>query len=242
MTANDKSATNKGSILIKDMREDDKPREKAIRLGMKALSDAELMAIIFSTGIKGKNVIEMSAEILHDNEGHLSRLARMGLKEFTQRYKGIGPAKALTMLAGLELGMRTAADARLDRREKVTSSQVGYDIMRHHFEQLDHEEFWVLLLSQSLEVIKDIRIGVGGLSSTVVDVKIIIREALEARASAFILCHNHPSGNLKPSAQDDALTRKIVDAAKLFDIRVCDHLIISFNGYYSYQDEGRLPH
>lgn len=227
--------------MIKDMRDDDKPRERAIRQGIKSLNDPELMAIIFSTGIKGKNVIELSKDILDDNCGHLSRIAAMGYKEFVSRYKGIGPAKALTLLAALELGMRTAADARLDSKVKILSSQIGHDIMAHRFSQLDHEEFWVLMLSQSLSVIKDIRIGVGGLAATVVDVKIIIREALDCKASAMILCHNHPSGNLQPSAQDDRLTEKIMQAAKLFDMRVCDHLIIADNGYYSYQDEGRMP-
>ncbi len=227
--------------LIKDMRDDDKPRERAIRYGIKTLSDSELMAIIFSTGIKGKSVIELSRDILDDNDGHLSRIAAMGLKEFVSRYKGIGPAKALTLLAALELGSRTAADARLDSKTRISSSEIAHDIMAHRFSQLDHEEFWILLLSQSLNVIKDIRVGVGGLSATAVDVKIIIREALDARAAAMILCHNHPSGNLRPSPQDDSLTTKIVQAAKIFDIRVCDHLIIADNGYFSYQDEGLLP-
>lgn len=228
--------------LIKDMRDADRPRERAILHGIKSLSDPELMAIIFATGIKGKNVIEMSRDILDDNSGHLSRIAAMGYKEFVARYKGIGPAKALTLLAALELGMRTAADARLDSKTRIISSQIGYDVMAHRFSQLDHEEFWVLMLSQSLSVIKDIRIGVGGLAATVVDVKIVIREALDCRASAIILCHNHPSGNLRPSVQDDSLTEKIMRAAKLFDIKVCDHLVIADNGYFSYQDEGRMPH
>lgn len=226
--------------LIRNMREDEKPREKAIKQGIKSLSDAELMAIIFSTGIRGKSVIELSQDILDDNDGHLSRIAHKSIKEFVGTYKGIGPAKALTLLAALELGMRTSADARLDKRESITSSDKAYEIMAHRFSNLDHEEFWILLLSQSLRVIKDVRIGVGGLNATVVDVKIIIREALDARASAMIVCHNHPSGNLVPSPQDDALTKKIFQAAKLFDLRMADHLIISDNGYYSYQEKGRL--
>ena len=226
--------------LIRDMRDSEKPREKAIRNGIKSLSDVELMAIIFSTGIKGKSVIDLTTDILDDNKGHLSRIARMGMKDFIRRYKGIGPAKALTLLAALELGMRTAADARLDRNEKIDSAETAYEVMAHHFSGLKHEEFWVLLLSQSLEVIKDCRIGVGGLNATVVDVKIIIREALDANAAAMIIYHNHPSGNLTPSIQDDNLTRRIVEAAKLFDLRVADHLIISDKGYFSYQEKGRL--
>lgn len=230
-----------GPRLIRDMLAGDKPRERAMRHGMKSLSDIELMAIIFSTGIKGKSVLELSADILADNQGHLSRIARMRCSDFMKRYKGIGPAKALTLLAALELGSRTVADARLDVNPQITDSKTAADIMAHRFDRLDHEEFWVLMLSQSLRVIKDVRIGIGGQAATVVDVKIIIREALDSHATAMILCHNHPSGNLRPSAQDDALTRKIVEAAKLFDMRVTDHLIFADGGYYSYQDEGRMP-
>ena len=140
--------------LIKEMDRDERPREKAIKYGIKSLSDNELMAIIFSTGLKGKSVIEMSRDILSDNKGHLSKVARLSVAEMLKRYKGIGPAKALTLLAALELGSRSAADAATIDDPVVNSSGVAYSIMKHHFERLDHEEFWVLLLSERLKLVR----------------------------------------------------------------------------------------
>ena len=215
-----------GGSLIRDMLEQERPREKAQKHGVKSLTDVELMAIIFATGIAGKSVIELSREILHDNGGHLSRVARLSVPEFLKRYKGIGPAKATTLLAALELGSRAAADARIIDEPTVASSTVAYDIVRHRFERLNHEEFWVMYLSQ------------GGLTATSVDVRIIVREALFNNATAMILSHNHPSGNLKPSQQDITLTKSITDAARLFNIVVHDHIIVSDGGYYSFRDEG----
>ena len=226
--------------LIKEMDRDERPREKAIKYGTKSLSDNELMAIIFSTGLKGKSVIEMSRDILSDNKGHLSKVARLSVAEMLKRYKGIGPAKALTLLAALELGSRSAADAATIDDPVVNSSGVAYSIMKHHFERLDHEEFWVLLLSQSGKPIREIKIGQGGVAATAVDVKLIMKAAIEHLASAMIVFHNHPSGNLKPSAQDNALTIKIREAAKLIDTRLNDHIIITDASYYSYNDDGRL--
>ncbi len=226
--------------LIKEMDRDERPREKAIKYGIKSLSDNELMAIIFSTGLKGKSVIEMSRDILSDNKGHLSKVARLSVAEMLKRYKGIGPAKALTLLAALELGARSAADAATIDDPVVNSSGVAYSIMKHHFERLDHEEFWVLLLSQSGKPIREIKIGQGGVAATAVDVKLIMKAAIEHLASAMIVFHNHPSGNLKPSAQDNALTIKIREAAKLIDTRLNDHIIITDASYYSYNDDGRL--
>ena len=226
--------------LIKEMYRDERPREKAIKYGIKSLSDNELMAIIFSTGLKGKSVIEMSRDILSDNKGHLSKVARLSVAEMLKRYKGIGPAKALTLLAALELGSRSAADAATIDDPVVNSSGVAYSIMKHPFERLDHEEFWVLLLSQSGKPIREIKIGQGGVAATAVDVKLIMKAAIEHLASAMIVFHNHPSGNLKPSAQDNALTIKIREAAKLIDTRLNDHIIITDASYYSYNDDGRL--
>ncbi len=235
--------TPEGSIsynLIRDMCDDDKPREKALALGIKALSDTELMAIIFATGIKGKSVLELSRDILADNNGHLSDVIKLSPTQFMKRYKGIGPAKAVTLLAALELGVRAAADARINTKPQITDSDIAYQIMSRRFSGLDHEEFWILMLSQSLRVIRDVCISVGGLAATAVDVKIIVRNILEAKAAAVILCHNHPSGNLTPSTQDDNLTNKICQAAKLFDIRVTDHIIFGDNDFYSYAQHRRL--
>lgn len=226
--------------LIREMDADERPREKALRHGIKSLSDTELMAIIFSTGIKGKSVIELSRDILTDNDRHLSKVARLSVSDMLRRYKGIGPAKAITLLAALELGSRSAADAMRIDNPVVASSEIAYNLMRHHLERLDHEEFWVILLARNGKVIREVKIGQGGITGTVVDIKLIMRSAIEDLASAMILFHNHPSGNLKPSAQDDALTKRIVEAAKYIDTHVNDHIIISDGGYYSYNDQGRM--
>ena len=220
--------------------DEERPREKALAHGLKALTDTELMAMIFGTGIKGVSVLEMVEGIINDNDGHLSVIAEMGPKEFMRRYKGIGPAKALTLLAGIELGVRAAKDAASMPMKSITSSDMAYAIMREHLEALDHEEFWMLLMNNSAVVIAKEFIASGGTAATVVDVKIIIRRALDSRACRLILFHNHPSGNPRPSIQDDALTRKIKEAAALFDIRVDDHIIVTPNSYYSYNDNGRM--
>lgn len=226
--------------LIREMAADDRPREKAMRLGIKSLTDTELMAILFGTGIRGKSVVELSNEILADNEGHLSNIARLSVRDFLRRYKGIGPAKAISLLAALEIGARSAADAAMIQRPVVTGAEVAVSLMRRHLNGLPYEEFWVMLLSQSGKVIREVNISRGGVSATMVDVKVVFKHALENYTSAMILFHNHPSGTLEPSAQDDALTRRIADAAKLLDIRVNDHIIVTDGGYYSYHNEGRI--
>ncbi len=220
---------------------DDMPREKAMAQGVKALSDKELMAAIFSTGIKGKDVFELSADILADNKGHLSDIARMTIGEFVERYKGIGPAKAVTLLAGIELGIRAAADAVAKSDDFANSSENVYRYIHEKTHHLDHEQFWVIYLKQNNAVIEAKLIGRGGWAATAVDIRIVLREALLLRSAAMILVHNHPSGNLRPSAQDMQLTRDIVSAAKIMKMRVLDHLIVSDNGYYSFNDEGCMP-
>lgn len=238
----DKAPGSKSGMLIRDMVADERPREKAMRLGIKALSNTELMAIIFATGVAGKSVIELSNEILASAGGHLSKVARLSVAEFKRQFKGIGTAKAIALLAALELGARSAADAQTVDDPTIRSASDVYNLMRQHLERLPHEEFWVIYLSQAGRLIRQVNISRGGLASTVVDTKIIMRGALESYAAAMILVHNHPSGSLKPSLQDDNLTKKICDSAALFDIRVNDHLIVTDAGYYSYCDEGRMPH
>ncbi len=232
-----------GSVLINDMPDDERPREKALRHGIKSLSDAELMAIIFSTGIKGLSVVDLSRLILKSREGHLSLIARMSVAEFCNEFKGIGPAKALTLLAGLELGSRATEDAvKLTmKRKPITSPEDIRKLMGAELGNLPHEEFWVLYLNQAGKLIKKVQIGRGGITATAVDVRLILREALLATASAMILVHNHPSGNLQPSRQDIALTEKTARAAKYHDIRVNDHLIFTDTGYYSFHNEGMIP-
>ena len=234
------SMNTNGKGLMSDIPDDERPREKALRLGMKALSDVELMAILFSTGIKGKGVMEMCREILEDNRGHLSSVSNMNAHEFMQRYKGIGPAKALTLLAGLELGVRAAAESVRISEQAIASSKAAYDYMNSHMFNLDHEEFWVLLLKRNLRPLREFRVGQGGLTYTAVDPKIIIREALISNASAMMLFHNHPSGSLQASPQDESLTQHIVKAAEIFEMRVLDHIIIGNSNYYSFHDSGKL--
>lgn len=216
------------------------PREKALQYGIKTLSDAELMAILFGTGIKGKGVVELCKDIIDFHNGHLSKIAHTSAREFMQMHKGIGPAKALTLLAGIELGIRAASDAVTINEHAISSSQRAFDYMHRHLYNLDHEEFWVLLLRNNLKPLREFKVGQGGLSATAVDPKIIIREALLSNAASLMIFHNHPSGALKPSSQDEALTQKIVAAAKLFDLRVLDHIIVGHHNYYSFNDEGRL--
>lgn len=220
--------------------DDQLPREKAMAHGLKSLSDTELMAIIFGTGMKGLSVIEMSQNILNCNNGHLSDIAAMSPKDFCKQYKGIGPAKALTLLAGIELGLRAAADAAKKPKTPITSSDSAYQIMRQHIQNLDHEEFWVLMMNNAAIPVAEVQIASGGQTATVVDIKILLRKALEYKATRMIVFHNHPSGNPHPSMQDDSLTKKIREAAKLLDIRLDDHIIITPSAYYSYNDNGRI--
>ena len=229
-----------GNILIRDMAAEERPREKLMRHGAKALTDAELMAIIFSTGVKGKSVVELSHEILADNKGHLSRVARLRVEDFLKRYKGIGQAKAITLLAALEIGTRAAADAIKTENPTVNSPDISYSLMRPHLDRLDHEEVWVMLLSQSGKSIREVCISSGGVTQTLADVRLIMKAAIDNLASSIILFHNHPSGNLTPSVQDDKLTEKVREAARFFDITLNDHIIITDTGYYSYRSEGRI--
>lgn len=226
--------------LIRDMAESERPREKAIMHGVESLSDAELMAIIFATGIKGKSVVQLCKEILDSKDGHLSKVTKMSVKELCNTYKGIGQVKAITLLAALQLGARAAKDAMVVEEVVISSSRVAYDLMRHRFERIQHEEFWVLLIDRAGHMIRDVRISQGGTAATVVDVKLIMKSAIESLAASIILFHNHPSGALRPSIEDDRLTKRIKEASAILDIRVSDHLIVTSTSYYSYADQGRI--
>lgn len=226
--------------LIRDLDPGLRPREKAMRLGLDALSDAELMAIVFATGIHGKGVVSLSRDILRDNHGHLSRLTRMSVKEMCARYKGIGPAKALTMLAALKLGERSVADELAASDSPITSSEAAYRHMAMRLTSIPYEEFWAMFISRSGRVLGERRIGQGGISGALVDVRILAKAAIEELASAVIVFHNHPSGNLQPSPQDESLTRRIRDGLALLDIRLNDHIIVAPGGFYSFHDAGLL--
>lgn len=229
-----------GEELIKDMVESERPREKAMLHGVETLSDAELMAIIFATGIKGKSVVQLCKEILDSKDGHLSKVTKMSVKDMCKEYKGIGQVKAITLLAALQLGARAAKDALLVDDVVISSSSAAYDIMRHRFERIQHEEFWILLIDRAGHMIRDVRISQGGTAATTVDLKLIMKAAIESLASSMILFHNHPSGTLRPSVEDDRLTKRIKEASAILDIRVNDHLIVTSSSYYSYADQGRI--
>jgi DNA repair protein RadC len=224
---------------IADLDESDKPREKALTQGIRSLSNAELLAIIFGSGLPGKSVISMSQEVLASCDNRLSRLSRMSIHEMKKSFKGVGIAKAISLAAAFELGLRTRdEDAALDPQVKCSTDI--YNIMRVKLERLEYEEFWVLYLSRSNRVIYEECMSKGGVSGTVTDVRLILKRAIELLASGIILVHNHPSGNTHPSPDDNRITAKIKEAASLLDINVLDHLIITPTDYFSYNDNGRL--
>lgn len=237
MTDNNSSEIN--SFRIHDLDGDDRPREKALRLGIQSLSNAELLAIIFGGGIPGKSVIHLSQEILHDNDNRLSRLAKMSIYEMSSKYKGIGPAKAISLAAAFELGIRCGTDFK-EADPRICGSKDAYQLMFSHLCRLNHEEFWVLHLSQSNRLIAKECLSGGGTASTLVDVKLLMKRTVDKLSSGIILVHNHPSGNLMPSTQDSQLTLRVKQACQILDIRLLDHIIVTANGYYSYNDEGKL--
>ena len=205
--------------------------------GAQALTNAELLAILIGSGSGDDSAVSLMQKVLASYGDSLDRVGRLSVEELCH-FKGIGPAKAITILAACELGRRRAVEQ--PERRQVRSAKQVYDYFYPVMRDLPVEEFHVLLLNQSATIIDSVRIGVGGLTETVVDVRVILREALLKRATALILCHNHPSGNLRPSTHDDRLTRQVQEAAKLLNLSLADHVIFTDNGYYSYADEGRL--
>ncbi|MCI9607522.1 MAG: DNA repair protein RadC [Muribaculaceae bacterium] len=224
---------------IADLSEDDRPREKAMRHSVRSLSNSELIAITLGGGLPGKSVMDLSREMLAAADNSLDKLSRMSIAEMCKCFKGVGPAKAVSLSAAFELGIR-CRDEKARANDVVRSSKDAYTYMRAYLERLDHEEFWILTLSRSNRITDRIRISQGGTSATVVDVKMLIKAALDRLASGIIAIHNHPSGNDRPSVEDDRLTGKIKEAAGLLDMKLLDHLIIAGDTYYSYNDNGRL--
>jgi DNA repair protein RadC len=225
-------------ISIKSWAEEDRPREKLSGQGRRALTDAELIAILIGSGSRTESAVELSKRILHHYDNDLNKLGKAGISELC-KFKGIGEAKAISIIAALEIGRRRG-DTEIKVLDEVKSSRDGYNIMRRHLMDLNHEEFWIMLIGRSSKVIAKELVSKGGLSGTVADPKIIYHMALQHQASAIIMVHNHPSGNLKPSREDLVLTKKIADAGRMLDINVLDHLIITDNGYFSFGDEGLL--
>lgn len=225
-------------LTIKSWAEDDRPREKLITKGRQALSDAELLAILLASGSRDETAVQLAQRILKENKNSINELAKLQLSDL-KKFKGVGEAKAVTIAAALEIGRRRTDEA-TEEKIKITSSKSAYSILKSKLTDLPHEEFWVLFMSRSNSVIKTECISKGGISGTVVDIRLILKPAIECLASAIILGHNHPSGNLKPSHEDINLTKKIKEAAKLMDISLQDHLIIGDQAYLSFADEGIL--
>jgi len=228
----------KPHISINQWAEEDRPREKLLLQGRRALSDAELIAILIGSGSRNESAVELSRRILNENGNDLNQLATL-LVEDLYSYKGIGEAKAVTIIAALELGRRRSEIAEVIKKQ-IGSSRDAFELLKLQYLDLNHEEFWILLLNQANRVQSKQLISRGGRAGTVVDAKLVFESALRNKATAIILSHNHPSGNLKPSDQDRNLTKKLFEAGKLLDIRVLDHLIFSNNAYYSFSDEGLL--
>ena len=226
----------KPSFTIKSWAEEDRPREKLLLRGRQALSDAELLAILISSGNKKESAVALSQRILQSVDHQLNELGKRSIEKLKE-FDGIGEAKAITILAALELGRRRQLT---DIREKpqVASSQDAFNAIAPLIMDLDREEFWILLLNRANRILARERISAGGISGTVVDARIIFQKALIGSACSLILFHNHPSGNLKPSQADIKLTQKLKKAGQTLDIAVLDHLIIGESGYYSFADEG----
>lgn len=223
---------------IKEWAVEDRPREKMLVNGIRALSEAELIAILIGSGNADESAVELSRRILASVTNNLHELGRKTISDL-QKFKGIGEAKAITIMAALELGRRRK-DSEPTERPKINLSADAANIFKPLLSDLPHEEFWVLLLNRNNLVIDKMIISRGGITGTVIDVRIIMKMALECLACSIILCHNHPSGNLIPSEADKEITRKIKDAGKLFDISVLDHVIVGNNSYFSFADEGLI--
>jgi DNA repair protein RadC len=225
-------------ISIKAWAEEDRPREKLSTQGRRALTDAELIAILIGSGSRIETAVELSKRILHHYDNDLNRLAKASIQELSN-FRGIGEAKAISIIAALEIGRRRD-DTEVKAVETIQSSKDAYNLMRRHLVDLNHEEFWIILLGRSSKVLSKELISKGGLSGTVADPKVIFHIALQHQASGIILIHNHPSGNLKPSQLDISLTKRLSEAGRMLDIQILDHLIIGDTGYFSFGDESLL--
>lgn len=231
-------AAEKQKNSIKDWPEDERPREKAFRHGIASLSKAELLAILIGSGTVEDSAVELMQKVLASCGDSISQLARLSVDDLCQ-FKGIGPAKAITIVAACELWKRRQNDER-DRAQRILSSRHLFEYFHPLMCDNTIEECYVLLLNQMNRVIDHVRIGSGGLTSTLVDIRVVLREALMKRATGIALCHNHPSGSVRPSSADDKITADLTQACKVMNIRMLDHIVLAGTAYYSYADEGRL--
>jgi DNA repair protein RadC len=229
---------NKPSTSIKNWAADDRPREKLLSKGAEVLSNSELIAILINNGSKDKSAVDLAKEVLRLGSDNLNELGKLTLKDF-QQIKGIGEAKAITIAAALELGRRRQASATLDKTIVQSSKDIA-QYLKAILKDFTYEVFAVLFLNRANKINHFEIISRGGITGTVADPRIILKKALEQDATSIVLSHNHPSGSLRPSRADEELTQKIKEAAKYFDIKVIDHIIVSEDGYYSFADEGLI--
>ena len=223
---------------IKSWAEEDRPREKMLAKGKEALSNAELIAILIGSGNNKETAVDLSKRILHDSKDNLIELSRLTINDL-MKYNGIGEAKAVTIAAALELGRRRRYSEALEK-PSIKNSQIAYECFYAHLSDLDHEQFWIMLLNNANKVIRLEKIGVGGMTGTTADPKKIFKYALENNAASVMLCHNHPSGNIFPSNADKQITNNLVKAGQLLEIKILDHIIIGNDNYFSFADEGLL--
>lgn len=225
-------------MKINQWAEEDRPREKLQRLGAENLTNAELLAILIGSGTPEETAVDLMKRILADCKNNLNTLGKKTQREL-EAYHGIGEAKAVTILAACELGKRRQRE-QIEKRKDLGSATAIYNYMHSHMQDLDVEEAWVLLLNQSYKLIKAERLSHGGISETAVDIRLILKEALLHNATILVFCHNHPSNNLRPSKQDDAITERLQKACETMRIYFLDHVIITDGSYYSYREEGKL--
>ncbi len=224
---------------IKNWAEDDKPREKLMLKGKNSLSDAELIAILIGSGNRDESAVDLSKRILRSVNDNLIELSKLSISQLQKNFKGIGEAKAISIIAALELGKRRRSSEVLIKN-KITSSKDAFEIFQNYVSDIQYEEFWIIILNRSNHIIKTLSISEGGVAGTVVDPKKIFKLALENNASSLVLCHNHPSGNIQPSEADFRITKKIINAGEMLEIKIIDHLIIGDEKYFSFADQGVL--
>lgn len=226
------------SFTIKNWAQDDRPREKLLQKGRGSLSDAELLAILIATGSRNESAVDLCKKILAKSANSLNELGKFSVNQLME-FKGIGEAKAITIVAALELGRRRRTEEALEKK-KISSSSSVFELMQPVIGDLPHEEFWIVYLNNSNKVIDRFQLSKGGITGTLVDVRLALKKALELGATSIILAHNHPSGNLNPSTSDKQLTQKLKTAGESLDIKVLDHVIVTEKSYFSFADEGLL--
>ena len=226
------------SINLKTWSVEDRPREKVIANGVQYLSDSELLAILLGSGTRNMTAVELARQVLHKSGNSLHDLGRQHISDLVA-IKGIGPAKAITLLAAIELGRRRDATQQTERIP-VKSSETVFKLFHPILGDLDHEEFWLLMLNRANRVLGRFKVSQGGLSGTVIDTRIILKKALDNLASSIVVCHNHPSGNNQPSDADVKITEKLKKAAEMLEIKLLDHVIIADKSYFSFADEGLI--